>query len=90
MIMAACLPAMLVFPLNKAVMERLKDGLDCCCSSISPCHRVYCSDIEHEETFNLSLLRQYRNSHGHVVIYHLGIKCILSTIFPSQVKVFEC
>lgn len=25
---AACLPAMFVFPLNKAVIDRLRDGLD--------------------------------------------------------------
>lgn len=41
-------PAMFVFP-NEAIMNGVRDGLDRCYSSIFPCQRFYCRDLECQE-----------------------------------------
>lgn len=51
---AACLPAMFIFLLNKAVIDGLRDGLDWGYIAVSPRQGIHCSDHECQEARHLS------------------------------------
>lgn len=64
-------PAMFVF-LTVAVMDHVRDGRDCCHSSIFPCQGFYGCDLECQEAVNLCI--SYWKSLGRLMIYHLHMQ----------------
>lgn len=80
--MASSPPSMSVF-LNEAIKGHVRDGLDWCYSSIFPCQRFYCSDLQCQEAVNLWSIPSYWKYHDlpftHKVQYF--ILCQLSTTY---------